>query len=204
MVWFQVNIPLVVGCLLMAALMDLRLFKFSLLVASIVLMFLAAGVIIFGRKLGLIQANAVAVLSVMVWLGSVVSVIRRWFHSKRPYEAFGSKADRMATFETALLGGAGMLDTSTVRLTSEIVPEFHFNRLISGQSGSRLDGVVLGEVGSEGPAHLVRLHGRDGNVPPARTFDPGILQIAIWPSQVSPPATCQDKASNSAVPELLP
>jgi len=57
MVWFQVNIPLVVGCLLMAAVMDLRLFKLCLLVASILLMFLAAGVIVFGTRLEIISAT---------------------------------------------------------------------------------------------------------------------------------------------------
>src|SRR5215467_3994828 len=86
MVWFQVNIPLVVGCLLMAALMDLRVFKLCLAFASILLVFLGAGVIVFGTKLGMIPANAVPILSVMVWLGCVGSVIRRWFRSKRPCE----------------------------------------------------------------------------------------------------------------------
>lgn len=84
MVWFQVDIPLVLGLLLMAALMDLRVFKLGLLVASILLMVSATGVIVFGTKLGIIPAHAVAVLSVMVWLACVVSVIRRRFRSKRP------------------------------------------------------------------------------------------------------------------------
>jgi hypothetical protein len=140
MVWFQVNIPLVVGCLLMAALMDLRLFKLCLLVASILLMFLAAGVMVFGTKQGFIPANAVAVLSVMVWFGCVISVIFRWLRSRRP---FASKADHAATCERALSGGTWMLDPTAGRLTSQIAPEFHFNNLISGPSGSTLYGVVL-------------------------------------------------------------
>jgi hypothetical protein len=170
MVWFEVNVPLVVGCLLMAALMDLRLFKLCLLVASILLMFLAAGVIVFGTKLGMIPANAVAVLSVMVWLGCVVSVIRRWFRSKRPYVPFGSKADRTATCVTALSGGTRMLDPTTGRLTSQIASEFHFNRLISGPSGSRVYGVVLGEAGWDGPVQLVRLDEPDGRLLPFVAF----------------------------------
>jgi hypothetical protein len=79
MVWFRVDIPLIAGLLLMAALMDLRVFKLGLLVASILLMFSAGGVIVFGTKLGIIPANAVAVLSVMVWLACVVPMIRRRF-----------------------------------------------------------------------------------------------------------------------------
>jgi len=173
MVWFQVNIPLVVGCLLMAALMDLRLFKLYLLVASILLMFLAAGVIVFGTRHGIIPANAVAVLSVMVWLACVVSVIRRWFRSKRPYEPLGSRADRTGTCETALSGGARMMDPTTGRLTSQIASEFHFDRLISDPFGSTLYGVVLGEAGWDGPVQLVRLDEGDGRVLQARTFEPG-------------------------------
>lgn len=176
MVWFEVNIPLVVGCLLMAALMDVRVFKLCLLVASILLIFLAAGVMIFGTKLGIIPANAVAFLSVMVWLGCVVSVVRRWFGSKRPDERFG-KAERTATYETALSGGAGMLDSRTVRLTNQFASEFHFNRLISGPSGSMLYGVVLGEAGWDGRVQLVRLDEPDGRVLPARNFEPR------WPLQ---------------------
>jgi hypothetical protein len=173
MVWLQVNIPLVVGCLLMAALMDLRLFKLCLLVASILLIFLAAGVIVFGTRQGIIPANAVAVLSVMVWLACVVSVIRRWVRSKRPYEPFGSKADRTGTCETALSGGAWMMDPTTGRLTSQIASEFRFDRLISDPFGSTLYGVVLGEAGWDGPVHLVRLDEGDGRVLQARTFEPG-------------------------------
>src|SRR5215831_18036871 len=180
MVWFEVNVPLVVGCLLMAALMHLRLFKLCLLVASILLMFLAAGVIVFGTKLGIIQANAVAVLSVMVWLGCVVSGIRRWFHSKRPYERFGSKADRTATCQTALSGGAWMLDPTSGELTSQIASEFPFNRLISGPSGSRPYVVVLGDAGWDGPLQLVRFDERDVGVQQARA---DILQIAISASR---------------------
>jgi len=176
MVWFEVNVPLVVGCLLMAALMDLRLFKLCLLVASILLMFLAAGVIVFGTKLGIIQANAVAVLSVMVWLGCVVSAIRRWFRFKRPYERSATKADR-TTCETELSSGTRMLDPTTGRLASQIASEFHFNRLISDPSGSKPYGVVLGEAGCDGQARLVRLDERDLSVLQGRT---GILQIAIW------------------------
>jgi len=101
----------------------------------------------------------------MVWLGCVVSVIRRWFRTKHPYEPFGSKADRTATCETALSGGAWILDPPTGRLTSQIASEFHFNRLISGQSGSMLYGVVMGEAGWDGPAQFVRLDERDGRYP---------------------------------------
>jgi len=187
MVWFEVNVPLVVGCLLMAALMDLRLFKLYLLVASILLMFLAAGVIVFGTKLETIPADAVAVLSVMVWLACVVSGIRRWFRSKHPYELFGSKADRTATCETALSGGTRMLDPATGTLTSQIASEFNFNRLISGPSGSKPYGVVLGEAGWDGPVQLVRLDERDVRVLLART---GILQIAIGTLTEIPPARC--------------
>ena len=161
----------------MAALIDLRLFKRFLLVASILLIFLAAGVIAFGTKLEFIPANAVAILSVMVWLGCVVSGIRRWFHSKRSYKSFGSKADRT---EAALSGGAWMLDPTTGRLTSQIASEFHFNRLLSGSSGSTLYGVVLGEAAWDGPVQLVRLEEPDGTVLPARTFELRIPADADW------------------------
>jgi hypothetical protein len=146
----------------MAALMDLRVFKLCLLVASILLMLMSAGVMVLGTKVGIIPANAVPVLSVMVWLGCVVSVMRRWFRSKRPYESFGRKADRTATYATALSGGAWMVDPSTGRLTSQVASEFHFNRLISDPSGSTLYGVVLGEAGWNGRVQLVRLVHRMG------------------------------------------
>jgi hypothetical protein len=180
MVWFQVDIPLVAGLLLMAALMDLRVFKLGLLVASILLMFSATGVIVFGTKLGIIPAHAVAVLSVMVWLACAVSVIRRRFGSKRPYEPVGSRADRPETCETALIDGASMLSPTTKRLTSQISSEFQFIKPISGQFGSTLYGVVL-EAGWVGAAQLVRLPGEDGRVPLPRTFRPAVLQIAIGP-----------------------
>ncbi|HKE29292.1 MAG TPA: hypothetical protein VKB88_43375 [Bryobacteraceae bacterium] len=86
------DIPLTLGCLLMAAMLDLRVFKVGLLVASIVLMFSAIGVMVFGTKLGMVPANAVPVLSIMVWLACVLSVIHRWFRSKRPGERFVSAA----------------------------------------------------------------------------------------------------------------
>jgi hypothetical protein len=189
MVWFQVNIPLVLGCLLMAALMDLRVFKLGLLVASIllllvasiVLMFSATGVIVFGTRLGILSANAVPVLSVMVWLACVVSAIRRWFPSKRPYEPFDSTADRTAACEMALSGGAWMLNPTTRLLTGQIASESDLNKLISRPSGSTLYGVVLGEAGWVQPVQLVRLHEQDGRVPLARAFEPRILQIAIGP-----------------------
>jgi hypothetical protein len=162
MVWFQVNIPLVVGCLLMGAMMDLRLFKLCLLVASILLMFLAAGVMVFGATRGIIPANAVTVLSVMVWLGCVVSVIRRRVRSKRSYEAFGGTADRTGTGWTALPGEAWILDATTGRLSNQIAPEFQFKRLILEPSGSTLYGVVPGEAGWDGSIQLIRLDDRDG------------------------------------------
>ena len=162
MLWFQVNIPLVVGCLLMAAMMDLRIFKLCLLVASILLMILAAGVIVFGATRGIIPANAVTVLSVMVWLGCVVSAIRRRFGSKRSYETFGIKADRTGTGSTALPGEAWLLDATTGRLSNQIASEVPFKRLILEPSGSTLYGVVLGEAGWDGSIQLVRLDERDG------------------------------------------
>jgi hypothetical protein len=179
MVWLQVDIPLTLGCLVMAAMLDLRVFKLGLLVASIVLMFSAIGVMVlgtkfsaigvmvFGTKLGMIPANAVPVLSIMVWLACLLSAIRRWFRSKRPCEPFGSTADR----EMALSGGAWMLNPTTRRVTSQIASEFHYNKLISDPSGSTLYGVVLGEAGWVGPVQLVRLHEQDGRVSPVLTFE---------------------------------
>jgi hypothetical protein len=157
MLWFQVDVPLVAGCLLMAALMDLRLFKLFLVVASILLMLLAAGVIVFGTKLEMIPANAVSVLSVVVWLGCVVSVIRRWFHTKRAHPPFGRKADLTVTHERALSGEAWMLDTATGRMIAQMPSEVHSNRLISPPSGRILYGVVLGETGWTGPVQLIKL-----------------------------------------------
>ena len=162
------------GLLLMAALMDLRVFKLGLLVASILLMFSATAVIVFGTKLGIIQAHAVAVLSVMVWLASVVSVIRRRFRSKRLYEPFGGRADGPETCEMALIDGASMLNPTPKRLTSQILSEFQFIKPISGQSGSTLYGVVLGEAGWVGAVQLVRLQLEDGRVPLPRTFGPAV------------------------------
>jgi hypothetical protein len=100
------------------------------------------------------------------------------------YEPFGNTTDRAC--ERALPGGAWMLDTTTGRLTNQIASEFHFNKLISDRSGSTLYGVVLGEAGWNGPVQLVRLDERDGKVLQARTFEPGVLQIAIGALAKSP------------------
>ena len=97
------------------------------------------------------------------------------------HEPFGSKADRTGTCETALPGGAWMVDTATGRLTNQIASEFHFNRLIPDRSGSTLYGVVLGRADWGGPVQLVRLNERDGKLMQSRTFEPGVLQIAIGP-----------------------
>jgi hypothetical protein len=137
-------------------------------------MFSATGVIVFGTKLGIIPAHAVAVLSIMVWLACVVSVIRRRFLSKRPYEPFGNRVDRPETREMALIDGASMLSPTTKRLASQISSEFQLIKPISGQSGSTLYGVVLGEAGWVGALQLVRLHGEDGWVPLPRTFGPAV------------------------------
>ena len=162
MVWFQVDIPLVAGCLLMAALMDLRLFKLCLLVASILLMLLSAGVIVFGTKLEMIPANAVAVLSILVWLGCAVSTISRWFGSKRSFEPFGRKAHPTVMYERALPGGAWMFEAATGRLVGQMGSELQCDRVISPRSDWTLYGVVLGEGDWVGPAQLVRLHEQDG------------------------------------------
>jgi hypothetical protein len=179
MVWFQVNIPLVAGCLLMAALMDLRFFKRCSLVASILFTFLAVGAMVFGSRLAIIPANAVAVLSVMVWLGCVASMMRRRFGSKRPQEQFGSKADLTGTGEAVLCGGAWMLDPATERLQRQIASEFHLNRPLLDSSGSTLYGVGLGEAGWNGRVQLFRFDEWDGSVLQTRTFEAGILQTAI-------------------------
>ena len=174
----------------MAALMDLRLFKLCSLVASILLMFLAAGVMVYGTKLEMIPTNAVPVLSVIVWLTCAVSGIRRWFRSKPPDEPFGRRAT--VACDTALSGEAWMLDSATRRLNSQTASEFHFNRQISGPSGSTLYGVVLGEAGWAGPVQFVRIDDRDGKTLLAPISGPSILQIAVGPSQRFLPATCQD------------
>lgn len=163
----------------MAALMDLRVFKLGLLVASILLTFSSVAVIVFGTKLGIIPAHAVAVLSVMVWLACVISGIRRWFRSRRSDEPSGSTADSTGACEMALPDGAWILNPTTRRLTSQLASEVYSNELISGLSGSTLCGVVLGEAGWLGPVQLVRLGEQDGRVPLARTLEPCILQIAI-------------------------
>lgn len=117
----------------MAALMDLRLFKLGLLVGSMALMFLAAGMIVFGTRLEIVRANAVAVLSVMVWLGCVVSVMRRWFCPKRSYKVFGRTGERRGTYEKALAAW----------MSGRMATEFHFKRLISDPSDSMVHGVLL-------------------------------------------------------------
>jgi hypothetical protein len=158
MVWFQVDIPLTLGCLLAAAMLDMRVLKLSLLVASIALMFSAIGVMLFGTKLGMIPANAVPVLSIMVWLACVLSAIRRRFRSKRSCKAFDSRAD----YEVVLSSEGWMSNPTTRRPTSQIACEFHCIKLISDPSGSRLYGVVLGEGDWVGPGQLVRHHEQDG------------------------------------------
>jgi len=147
----------------MAAMLDLRVFKLGLLVAGIVLMLSAVGVMVFGSRLGVIPANAVPILSITVWLACIFSAIRRWSRSKR------GVAHRTATYEMALSGEAWMLNPATRRLTSQI----------SEPPGSTLYGLVVGEAAWVGPIQLVRLHEQDGTVPSVRTLDPGILPIAI-------------------------
>ena len=95
------------------------------------------------------------------------------------YEPFGSKADRAGTCGMALPGGAWMLDTDTGRLTNQVAALFHFNSLIPDPYGSTLYGVALGKADWNGPVQVVRLDGRDGTVLQTRTFEPGVLQIAI-------------------------
>lgn len=141
----------------MAALMNLRLFKLCLLIASILLMLLAAGVMVFGTKLEMIPANAVSVLSVMVWLGCGVSVITRWLRAKHACVPFGRKADPTITFEKALSAGPWMSDPANGRLIDQMASEFHCNRVLSSPSGRILYGVVLGEAGWAGPVRLVKL-----------------------------------------------
>lgn len=96
------------------------------------------------------------------------------------YESFGGKADRAAC-GIPLPGGAWRLDTATGRLTNQVASEFHFNKLVSDLSGSTLYGVALGAAAWNGPVQVVRLNGRDGTVLQTRTFEPGVLQIAIGP-----------------------
>jgi hypothetical protein len=180
----------------MAALMDLRLFKSCLIFASILLTFLAAGVMVFGSKLEFVPNNAVPVLSMVVWLSCLGSAICRWFRSKPASDPFGRKADPAVARETALSGEAWMLDPATGRLISQTASEFHFDKLISGPSGSTLYGVVMGEAGWAGPVQLVRLDDRDGRILLAPTVEPGILQIAIGPSPKSLEWTCQDTRPN--------
>jgi hypothetical protein len=74
----------------------------------------------------------------------------------------------------ALIDGASMLNPTTKRLTSQISSEFQFIKPISGQFGSTLYGVVLGEAGWVGAVQLVRLPGEDGRVPLPRTFGPAV------------------------------
>ena len=97
------------------------------------------------------------------------------------YEPFGSKADRRGICEMPLPGGAWIVDTATGRLTSQIASEFHFNRLIPDRSGSTLYGVVLGKADWGGPVQLIALNERDGKLVRSRTFESGVLQIAIGP-----------------------
>lgn len=119
----------------MAAVLDSRVFKLSLLVAGIALMLSGIGVVAFGTKLGMISADAVPMLSITVWLACALSAVRRWLRSKRPGEPLSDR-------EMALSSGAWTLDPS----------------------GSTLYG-VLGEADRIGPVQLLRLHKQDGRVP---------------------------------------
>ena len=102
------------------------------------------------------------------------------------YEPFGSKADRAGTCATSLPGGAWRLDTATGRLTNPVASQFHFNSLVSDRSGSTLYGVALGTAAWNGPIQVVRLNALDGTVLQTRTFEPGVLQIAIGPLAKAP------------------
>jgi hypothetical protein len=164
MVWFQVDIPLTLGCLLMAAMLDSRILKLGLLVAGIALVFSAIGVMVFGTKLGMIPANAVPVLSIMVLLACVLSAIRRWLRSKRSCAAFESTAN----YEKVLSSGAWMSNPATRNPISQVACEFHSIKLISDPSRSMLYGVVLGEGDWVGPVQLVRLHEQDGRLAAAK------------------------------------
>jgi len=95
------------------------------------------------------------------------------------FEPFGSKADRTGVCQTQLPGGAWKLDPATGRLSAYIAPEFHFNVLRASQSGSTLYGVDPGSANWSGPVRLVSLDSQDGTILKTRSFDPGVLQIAV-------------------------
>jgi hypothetical protein len=99
----------------MAALLDLRRFKLCLLVSSVLLIFLAVGMIVFGTRQEIIPAHAIDVLSVMVWLGCIISVIPRWLRSKLPYDPFGGEADRTGTNERVVTQSSNVPSHRVVR-----------------------------------------------------------------------------------------
>lgn len=95
------------------------------------------------------------------------------------YEPFGGKSDRTQGCGAQLPGGAWRLDPATGRLTGYLAPEFHFYSLLSNQAGSALYGVDPGTPNWSGPVRLVSLDARDGTILQARSFDPGVFQIAV-------------------------
>ncbi len=100
------------------------------------------------------------------------------------YEEFGGKGDRTRMCHVTPPGGAWMVDTGTGRVSRQIAAGFHFNRLISNQSGSTLYGVDPGA--RWGTVQLVALDGQNYDVIHSRNFDPGPLQIAIGPLREVP------------------
>ena len=94
------------------------------------------------------------------------------------YGLFGDKGDTLAC-HTQLPGGAWRLDPATGRLTGYLAPEFRFFSLLSNQSGSALYGIDPGSPNWSGPVRLVSLDARDGTTLKTRSFDPGVLQIAV-------------------------
>jgi hypothetical protein len=94
------------------------------------------------------------------------------------YEPFGGKSDRTGVCGEAVPGGAWRLDTTTGRTTEPIALGYRFSKMIADGSGSKLYGVVPGRADWGGPVQLVEMQ-IDGSVTRTRSFDPGVLQIAI-------------------------
>ncbi len=95
------------------------------------------------------------------------------------YEPFGGKSDRTQGCRSQLPGGAWRLDPATGRLTGYLAPEFRFSSLLSNGAGSALYGVDPGGPNWGGPVRLASLDARDGTTLKTRSFDPGVLQIAV-------------------------
>ncbi len=96
------------------------------------------------------------------------------------YEPFGNKVDRSASCTEPPPGGAWQVDTIAGRILRPIAPQLRFNTLVPNRSGSTLYGVVRGNGANwQGATELVALSVGSGEIQQSRTFNTGVLLVAV-------------------------